>query len=73
MRTNRRAEDAATTPHINAFYTVSQSCVQQPCSNPDKEPENSGKAVRKKSGYLQYFCKPRKSPANHRTDFAWQR
>ncbi len=47
--------------------------VQQPCSNPGKSPEISGKAVTQKYRNLQAFCKLQKPLANYLTAFARRR
>jgi hypothetical protein len=47
--------------------------VQQPCSNPSKSPESSGKASHKKYACLQLFCKLRKGAANFLAAFARRR
>ena len=47
--------------------------VQQPCSNPSKSPESSGKDSTQKRGYLREFCNLQKAPANHRAAFTRQR
>jgi hypothetical protein len=47
--------------------------VQQPCSNPGKTPEISGKALEQKYACLQVFCKLWKAPAKYRAAFARRR
>ena len=44
--------------------------MQQPCSNPGKSPEISGKAVTQKYSDLQAFCKLQKPLANSLAAFA---
>src|SRR5919205_2024438 len=52
---------------------TSYNGVQQPCSNPSKYPESLGKASSIKYADLQAFCRLRKSSADYRAAFTWQR
>jgi hypothetical protein len=47
--------------------------VQQPCSNPSKSPETSGKVSCRKYTRLQLFCKLQKCAAKYRAAFARRR
>ena len=47
--------------------------VQQPCSNPGKCSEKSGKASFVKYAYLQVFCIIEKPPENHRASLIRKR
>src|SRR5215213_10336892 len=47
--------------------------VQQPCSNPSKSPETSGKVLLAECCYLQAVCTHLKDSANLRAALAWRR